>query len=384
VLIAGEVAVAVTVVISSGLLAKSLAGLLRKDPGFRVDHLLTVQLKVSAADYSDYNRVERVFLQVLEKVKALPGVRDAAMTNIMPIVPSRSLMHFGIEGMGTRELAAYPVGQTRAVSPGYFELMNIPIRSGSSYKVADLGKRGRGCIINETLAKVFFTGEDPVGRKILLVEAPRPESATIVGIAADVRDLGADREPEPEMSFLGFGYDEILLVHTAVDPLSVAGAVRREVQSIDARQPIGSVRTMGEVVDESFAQPKLLVILMGLFSGLALLLSPLGIYGVVSYAGAKRDSEIGVRMALGAARSDVIGLMVKDGMTPVLVGLAVGFGGAGSSRRALNGLLYGISSTDTLTYAGAGILIVLTAVLATMLPSVRAARIDLMSVLRQE
>jgi predicted permease len=383
-LIAGEIAVAVTVVISSGLLARSLAGLLRLDPGFRVDHLLTIQLKVSASDYSDYSRMERLFLQLLEKVKALPGVRNAAMINILPIVPSRGLMHFGIEGMSTRQMAEYPVGQTRAVSPGYFELMNISIRSGSSYQAQDLGKPQRGCIINETLARTFFPGEDPIGRKILLVEAPSPESATIIGLAADVRDLGADREPEPEMYFLGFGYDEILLVHTAAEPLSLAGPIRRELQTIDPRQPIGNIRTMADVVDESFAQRKLLVILMALFSVLALVLSVLGIYGVVSYTAAKRVPEIGVRMALGATRPDVIVLLVKYGMTPVGIGLVLGFGGAWSSRRAISGLLYGISSTDAMTYAGVGMLIVLAAALATVLPSLRATRIDPMTALRRE
>jgi len=383
-LIAAEVAVAATVVISSGLLTRSLAGLLRLDPGFRVDHLLTVQLKVSVADYSDYNRMERFFLQALERVKSLPGVRNAATTNILPVVPSLGLMHFGIEGMPQRSLAEYPVGQTRAVSPGYFELMNIPIRSGSSFESGDLGKAQRTCIINEALARIFFPGQDPIGRKILLVEAPRPETATVVGLAADARDLGADREPEPEIYFLGFGSDEILLVHTTVDPLSLAGPIRREMQSIDSREAVGNIRTMADVLDESFAQRKLLVLLMGLFSALALVLSGLGIYGVVSYTAVKRVSEIGVRIALGATRWDIIGLLVRQGITPVVIGLAMGFCGAWSSRRALSGLLYGISSTDATTYLAVGILIVLTALFATILPSVRAVRVDPMTALRRE
>jgi len=328
--------------------------------------------------------MERFFLQALERVKTLPGISNAATTNILPIVPSLGLMHFGIEGMPQRSLAEYPVGQTRAVSPGYFELMNIPIRSGSSFESGDLGKAQRTCIINEALARIFFPGQDPIGRKILLVEAPRPETATVVGLAADARDLGADREPEPEIYFLGFGSDEILLVHTTVDPLSLAGPIRREMQSIDSREAVGNIRTMADVLDESFAQRKLLVLLMGLFSALALVLSGLGIYGVVSYTAVKRVSEIGVRIALGATRWDIIGLLVRQGITPVVIGLAMGFCGAWSSRRALSGLLYGISSTDATTYLAVGILIVLTALFATILPSVRAVRVDPMTALRRE
>jgi putative ABC transport system permease protein len=383
-LITAEVAVAMTVAISSGLLARSLAGLLGLDPGFRVDHLLTVQLKISASDYSDYNRVERYFLQVLERVKALPGVSNTATTSILPVVPSRGVMHFGIDGTPPRALAEYPVGQSRAVSPGYFESMNIPIRSGISFQPGDLQKPERACIINETLARTFFPGQDPIGRRILLVEATRPETAMIVGLAADARDLGADRQPEPEMYFSGFGYDEIVLVHTSVDPQSLAGPIRREVQSIDPGQAIGAIRTMEEIVDESFAQRRLLVSVMGLFSVLALVLSGLGIYGVVSYSAVKRVSEIGVRMALGATRRDIIGLLVKQGMTPVVIGLGLGFCGAWSSTRAISGLLYGISSTDATTYAGVGLLIAMTAFLATVLPSLRVVRIDPMTALRRE
>jgi putative ABC transport system permease protein len=383
-LIVFEVAVAVIVLISTGLLVKTFANLVQARPGFRTDDLLTVQMRISGTKYSDYSKTETFYLQLLENIKTSPGVKGSAAINILPIVPSLSLMHFGVEGMAPRRLEEYPVGQTRGVSPGYFELMNIPIRAGRSFQDSDLGNVQRGCIINETLARTYFRDQNPIGRKILAVEAPTSVAIPIVGVAADVRDLGVDRDAEPEMYFLGFGPDEVLLVHTAVDPLSLAGAIRGEVRALDPYQPVGEIRTMQNIVDESFSRRKVLASLMASFSGLALILAGVGIYGVMSYSIVLRTSEIGVRRALGATWLDIVRLLLRQGMMPVMIGLTIGLAGAWSIRRLLSALLYQVSSTDSTTYLSIVAMIILTAACATLVPSVKATRTDPLTALRWE
>ena len=384
-LIVAEVAIAVTVLIGTGLLVKSLGRLLVVDPGFRTDALLTVQLSLPRSRYPEYSKVKMFYQQLLERVNALPGVSGAATINILHIVPSLGLMHFGVEGMPPQQLSQYPVAQTRNVSAGYFQLMNIPIRVGRSFEESDLAPGAqRSFIINESLARRYFPGEDPIGKKLLVVEAAKPFAVPIVGVAADVKDIGVDKAPEPEVYSVGFWYNEVLLVHASGDPLSLTSAIRGEVQALDPYQPVGEVRTMQNVVDESLGQRKLLAGLMALFSGLALVLAAIGIYGVISYSVVQRTPEIGVRMALGASRKDIIGLLLRQGMMPVMIGLVAGLIGAWSLRRVVAGLLYDISSTDILTYIAVAALIVLTALLATLVPTQRATRIDPYAVIRQE
>jgi len=213
--------------------------------------------------------------------------------------------------------------------------------------------------------------------------APKLEAWTVVGIATDIKDLGVDRDPQPEIYFPGYD-NNILLAHTTVDPLSLAPAIRQIVKSIDPSQPISQMRSMRDVLDESLSMRRFPVDLMSLFSALALILSAIGIYSVMSYSVVQRTSEIGIRMALGANRANIIGLLLKQAMTPVMVGLAIGLLGAWSLKKTLSRLLYGVSSTDYVTYAIVIILIVSTAVIATLLPSHRATEIDPLTALRQE
>src|SRR5262249_20204581 len=211
--------------------------------------------------------------QLLERVKAVPGVKGAATINILHIVPSGSLLYFAVEGMPPRQLAQYPIGQSRGVSPNYFDLMNIPIRSGRGFQDSDLAENAQHCLlINETMARSYFRNESPIGKKIIMVESPKYETWSIIGVAADVKDLGVDREPQPEMYFPGFNNNGVLLVHTAVAPRSLTPAIRQIVKSIDPYQPLGQVRTMREVLDDSLSTRRFPVSLMTLFSVLALVL----------------------------------------------------------------------------------------------------------------
>jgi len=261
---------------------------------------------------------------------------------------------------------------------------NIQIREGRGFQDSDTAENApHRLIINETMARTYFRNESPIGKKIFIPDAPKREEWTIVGVVADVKDLGVDRDPQPEIYSPTYD-NNILLAHTTVDPLSLTHAIRQVVKSIDPSQPVGQARAMREVLDESLSRRKFPVDLMSLFSALALILSAIGIYSVMSYSVVQRRSEIGIRMALGAGRANIISLLLKQVMTPVAVGLAMGLHGAWLLKRVLSELLYGVSSTDFVTYVIVIILIVLTAVIATLLPSHRATEIDPLTALRQE
>jgi putative ABC transport system permease protein len=384
-LIVAEVAIAVIVLIGAGLLIRSLTHLLQVNPGFRIDNLLAVDISLPKDKYPDYGSKKVFYDQLLGKVKSLPGVKDAATINILHIVPSGSLIYFGVEGMSPRGRAQYPLAQARGVSPNYFDLMNIPIREGRQFQDPDAAENApRAVIINETLARSYFRNQSPIGKKILMADAaPKLEGWMIVGVVADVKDLGVDRDPQPEIYFPGYD-NRILLAHTTVDPLSLAPAIRQVVKSIDPSQPIAQARRMRDILDESLSRRKFPVDLMTLFSALALILSAIGIYSVMSYSVVQRTSEIGIRMALGADRANIVSLLLKQAMAPVAVGLAFGLLGAWSLKSVLSSLLYGVSSTDLVTYVIVIILIISAAVIATLLPSHRATEIDPLMALRQE
>jgi ABC-type antimicrobial peptide transport system permease subunit len=263
--------------------------------------------------------------------------------------------------------------------------MDIPIINGRSFQDADMAETAeRAYIINETLARTHLPGEDPIGKKIVVVEAPKPYTVTIIGVTADTKDLGVDRQIEPEIFGVGFSSTAVLFVHSEGNPLALTSTIRESVKSIDPYQPVGEVRTLKSVVDDSLADRKILATLMSLFSALGLVLSAIGIYGVMSYSVVQRTAEIGIRMALGATRSDIVKLLMQQALRPVTIGVAVGLIAAWSFRRVLAGLLQGVSSTDIPTYALVAALTLLTAAAATLIPSRRAGRIDPQIALRDE
>jgi putative ABC transport system permease protein len=376
-LIASEVAIAVVVLVSTMQLIRSLRELNSVDPGFRTDNTLTVQLSLSLQRYGKkFQRVD-FYRQLLTNVRALPGVEGASAIDILPLVPSLGLMHFGVEGVPVGPIAVAPVAQIRTVAPGYFEFMHIPVLKGRNFSEQDTLPNAPGCfIINETLARLYFPGRDPVGRGVVIVEAPTPFTVPIVGVVADVKDLGVDRKPEPEIFAVGYLWNGVLLVRTAIAPLSITTAIRHAVRSVDPYQPIGSAMTMKQIIEQSLARRFLLASLMSVFSGLALILSVIGIYGVMAYTVAQRTSEIGIRMAIGADNRAILTLLLRQGMLPVIAGLAVGLVGAWSLRTAMAGLLYGISPWDISTYLSIAAVTIIVGVVAILIPSRRAININ--------
>jgi predicted permease len=384
-LIIGEIAIAVTVLISTGLMVKSVNRLANLDPGFRVHLILTVQLALPYQKYSSYAATKAFYQDLLQRVKAAPAVKDAATINILPIVPSMGIMFFGVEGQAPRSVTEYPVAQIRSVSPGYFEAMNIPLLQGRSFQPSDLMQGAQeGYVINDRLAKLYFGNQNPIGKKILVVEAPTPYTVPVIGVVADVKDVGLDKGADPEIYDVGFQSKSALIIRSELDdPYSLVPAIRNIVQSIDPGQPIGDARTISSIIDSSLSQRKLLAGLMGLFSTLAIILSAVGLFGVVSYSVGQQVAALAVRMALGAARTDIFRLVLMQEMKLVIIGLTLGIAGAWSLRKIISGLVYGVSITDGWTYALTCLLIVLTALVAMAVPLRRAVSIEPQQVLRE-
>ena len=380
-LIISEVAIAVTVLISTGLLTRTLQYLLAVNPGFRTDNVLAVQLSLPRDKYATMDNVQTFYRVLLEKVKALPGVDGVATTDVLPIVPSLSVMHFAVEGLPSQD-GQNPIAQTRTVSPEYLGLMNIPVRKGRGFDVFD--KTETGFIINETMARMYFGQDDPIGRKLIAVEDPHANPVPVIGVVADANDLGIDRQIEAEMYGVGYWFNGVLLVHSTVDPKSLISSIRQEVQTIDPFQPIGQVQTVQELLDKSLARQRLLTRLMILFAGLALVLSSIGIYSIISRSVADRISEIGLKMALGASRARILTTLSQQGLVPAIIGIAVGVLGARSLYQMLSGFIHGVSLIDTVTYVSVGTLILITSFVAIVMPGLRATRIDPNLVLRQE
>jgi predicted permease len=378
-LIGLEVGMSAALLIVAGLLAGSLARLLQVDKGFDADKVLTVDVGLSGNLYAEPGNRERFFDRLLAKVSAIPGVHASGVVTELPTRGQTWNDPIYLEGAGAYERH---VVDNRYASPGYFRAMNIAVRQGRAFEEGD---RGRGvAVLSEKAAKLLWPDEpNPVGRRFM-GEDDKPK--TLVGVVAEVRaTLHKDPPPMAYYPYWQRVPDGVaLVVRTSGDPTAAAGALRAALRSEDAQLPIQAIRTMGEVVDRSVAQRRFQLMLMGVFAASALLVASLGIYGVVSYSVARRRNEIGIRMALGAQRSQLLGLVVRQGMTPVVLGLAFGVWGALFLGRAIRGLLFGVQPTDPMTIAGVAAILLAVGVLACLIPARRAAGTDPVAALRFE
>lgn len=378
-LISLEVALSVALLIVAGLLGSSLTRLLQVDKGFDVDHVLTVDIRLAGDLYTDTVNRERFFDRLLLKVGAIPGVQASGVVTYLPTLGQTWNDPIYLEG-APRENRR-PV-DNRYASPGYFRAMNIALRDGRAFEEND---RGRGvAVLSTKAAKLLWpTDPHPVGRAFM---GEDDKLKTLVGIVADVRaNLHDDPPPTayyPYWQRVPAGVS--LVVRTAGDPRAATGAIRAILRAEDPQQPVQVIRTMEEVVDRSVSQRRFQLTLMGVFAAAALLVASLGIYGVVSYSVASRRNEIGIRMALGAQRSQLLALVIRQGMGPVVVGLIAGVAVALFLGRAIRGLLFGIQPHDPLTVAGVILVLLLVGVFACLLPARRAAGGDAIAALRFE
>ena len=389
-LVAGEVALAVVVVIGAALLVRSFWALRNVDPGFDPKHVLAVDLALPPARY-DMNAATTFYRQLIERMAALPGVTVAAAASDLPPVASGS--NWDIEILGRRRAAgeAAPSPNVRSVTAGYFRALRIQATRGRVFNDEDVGSSQLVAVINETAERTIWRGTSPIGQQIRF--APDEPWLTIVGVARDVRSMGLSEDVTPEVYLLHEQLPAItketertmyVIARTAGDAASLAPAARRAVRDLDPLLAITGIRTMTEMIDLSVARPRFTMLLLGVFGAVALVLAAVGIYGIMSHAVKRRTREIGIRMALGARPADVLRLVVGQGMSLAGAGLAVGVLAALAATRLMTRLLFGISATDPLTFAGIVLLLGAVAFVASWLPARRAVLTDPTLALRSE
>jgi putative ABC transport system permease protein len=386
-LVVAETALALVLLVGAGLLLRSFARLLAVNEGFDPSHVLTVQLFLPQTKYGKPAERSAFVNQTLGHIAALPGVEAATVATRLPLNPGGSTRGIMIEGK------VYPPdrqGETinpnySVISPEYFKVLRIPLLSGREFSAGDDAQAPVVYIINRTMAQTFWPNENPVGKRIRM--DPVEKWKEIVGVVGDVRqrDLG---EPPKPMMYAPYAQDPWpfmdIAVRTSQEPQSVTSDVQRAVQATDKDEPVYNIRTMEEIVSRSVASRRFTLVLLGLFATLALFLTAVGIYGVISFAVSQRTHEIGVRMALGARRDDVLKLVVGRGMILALIGVAAGLAGALGLTRFLSSLLYEVKPTDALTFGGVALILAAVAFAACYIPARRATKVDPMVALRYE
>jgi putative ABC transport system permease protein len=383
-------ALALVLLIGAGLLIRSFLRLQQVNAGFDPKNVLTVEVELPGSKYKEGVQVSAFFEQALERISALPGVESAGGITTLPLSGSNMRTTFTIENRPAPTPGQEPLAHLRAVTPGYFRTLRIPLLKGAEFTEnyrKDLPGR---IIINDTMAHRFWPDEDPIGQRISIgmsIDDNDPTTWQIVGVVGDVRHASLDVEPMPEM-FVPHSQQSwaflTLVIRSSSDPTALAGHVRDQILSLDKDQPLSSVRSMESRVSESVAQPRFYLLLLAIFAALALVLAAVGIYGVLSYSVTQRMHEIGICMALGARPVDVIKLVVGQGMALALTGVAVGLIGAFALTRLMSSLLFGVSATDPVTFVALALLLMAVALLASYIPARRATKVDPMVALRYE
>ncbi|HUN64403.1 MAG TPA: ABC transporter permease [Candidatus Sulfotelmatobacter sp.] len=389
IMVVAEFALSLILLFAAGLLGKSLLLLTRVDPGFRTDHLLTVEVYRSMTDENrqvNWRNWTGFYQQLLARIQALPGVESAGATLALPLQGHTWTVGFKLEGHAYSSLLDQPQAEARIVSNNYFDVMKIPLRRGRYFSEYDTKDASHVTVINETTARIYFPDQDPVGR-FIQVPAFGADQCQIVGIVADIKQNSLSDEPAPAL-YLPFTQEimpwQTLVVRTKSDPLALAALIRREVAALDPAQPVARVVTLDQLLQASTAQPRFRTFLLGSFAAIALLLSAIGIYGVMAYAVSGRTREIGIRMALGAHPANILALVFSESVILTSMGVLFGLAGAYSLTRVLNSLLFGVSSTDPSTFAAVTLLLVFASLLASYIPARRATRVDPLTALRYE
>jgi putative ABC transport system permease protein len=378
-LVVGEIALSLVLLMGAGLMIKSLLLLQSANLGFAPENLLTMTVYSRDAKPEFYE-------QLLARVQALPGVGTASLSRNAPLLGHYARTVMDIEGRADIKLVG--VG-FHSVSPDYFKTLGIILRRGRVFTEEDRAGAPRVALINQTAAEKFFPGEDPIGKRLRPYVTPNYDThenfVEVVGVVADVRYGRLEEAIEPDIyvsSLQPTDRTYTLIVRSSVDPAAITEAVRREVLALDRNVPLTAIQTMEERAAEVTSRTRFIAVLLGLFAGLALALSGVGIYGVMAYHVSARTREIGIRVALGARGGDVLRLVVAQGMKPVLIGIVIGVGAAYALTRSMKTLLYGVSATDPLTFVGIAVLLALVALLACYIPARRAAKVDPLEALR--
>jgi putative ABC transport system permease protein len=387
-LVVGEVALALTLLIGAGLLIKSVAKLQHVTPGFDADRLLTFDLSLPNAKYPNDTVRQQFFTAMIERINHVPGVVVAGGTSTMPF-SGWSTGSFDVEGYQPGPNQAGPWGDIRIVTPEFFRTMRIPLLQGRPFGSQDLRGSQGVAVIDEEFVHKYYRDQNPIGKRISFdINAKPPQYITIVGVVAHAVQEALDAKPRIQL-YLAYPQSPNIssmsvAVRTTGDPLLMVRPVRDAIHEIDKDMPLSNVKSMDELLESSLGQRRLSMILLGAFSAIALLLASIGIYGVLAYNVTQRSRELGIRMALGAPRGRVLGLVIGQGMTLVLLGIAFGLVGAFALTRLLASQLYSITPTDPATFVGVSVLLATIALAATLLPALRATRVDPVVALREE
>ncbi|OLB86874.1 MAG: hypothetical protein AUI12_08095 [Acidobacteria bacterium 13_2_20CM_2_57_6] len=394
-LVISEIAMALVPLIGAGLLLRSFQHLLEVDPGFRVDHILTMEVEQAALPFAQAKQLSQEewiqigqkqslqFEQIVERIRALPGVKEAAGIDDLPLSSEfRQASRFVIEGQPIPNAGARPIVQFRTVSLGYFSTMGIPLRKGRFFTEDDW--KVPRAVINETMERRFWPKSDALGKRINLCSLdPKPCWSTIIGVTGNVHQFGLDGEPTFDVYFVG-GWTPYVVVRTASDPVALAAAVTEVIHKADPNLPVTHVMTMDGLLTDSISPRRFSATLVGVFAVLAVVLAAVGIYGVMSYTVSQRTQEIGVRMALGAQLASVRTMILGQTLKLTLIGVAIGLAGAFFVARFLTSLLFGVGTYDPVTFLGVASLLVAVALAASYLPARRAMRVDPIVALRYE
>jgi len=388
-LVVAEVALSLVLLVGAGLLGKSFVRLQNINPGFAPDHLLTVNLALPQTKYKNDAQIAQFFKQVVERVRALPGVEVAAAVSHLPLSGQEELDGFDIEGRPSPiDTNQIQTADFRVITPDYFRALKIPILKGRSFSEQDRADTTYSVVIDETLARRYFPDEDPIGKRLTEQGSQTNHGpATIIGVVGGVKhtDLKGDARPTLYLAAAQTTWQYMtLVVRSANDPTSLAALVRREVWAVDKDQPLSETATMDRLFAKAVAPQRFNMLLIGVFAALALTLAAIGIYGVIAYSVTQRAQEMGVRLALGASSQNIVWLILGQAMRTSLLGVGLGLVAAFTLTRVMRSLLFEVSATDPLVFGGLAVLLICVALIASYIPARRATKIDPLLALRYE
>ncbi len=385
VLVVSEVALSLVLLIGAGLMVRSFVQLINADLGIKPEHVLAMEISLPPDSYKDETKRLDFYQQLLGRVETTPGVMKTGAIDIVPFSSSDNSNNFQIVGQAPFRKGEEPFVGVRVATPGYFDAIGTALRQGRMFGPQDDQKAGGVILVNETFAKKFLPGQQPIGQRLQLGD--EKETHEIIGVVADVKNDDFDETVDPT-SYLPYSQNARrtmnLVIRGTQDPTQLVAVVRREVRALDPTLPVSNAKTVSQMIDERMSPKRLMTYILAVFALSALLLASIGIYGVMSYAVSQRTQEIGIRMALGARAVDVLKLVLKNGMVLALIGVGIGLAGAFALTRFLESQLFQVAPTDTVTFIAVASSLILVALLACYIPARRATKVDPLVALRDE